>query len=609
VFGFDGAAKTNKATLDAIGRSLAIIEFDPTGRILSANENFCKTLGYQASEILGQHHSLFVEPEYVRSPEYREFWAKLGRGEFDAREYRRIGKGGRNVWIQASYSPVIDSRGKVLKVVKVASDITQTKLRNAEFESRLNAISLVQAVIEFTPAGEVITANELFLSVLGYRLEEVKGQHHRMFVGPAYLQSRDYQAFWEKLNRGEYIANSFKRLGKNGKEVWLQASYNPIFDLNGKVLKVIEFATDISDLNELAGGLSCLAANNLEHSIEKEFLPAYEKLRVDFNVAHKNLRSAMTGIAASIDKVDSGGQEIVTASDDLSRRTKQQAASLEETAAALDQVTSTVKKTTDGARQARTVVSEARGDAEKSGDIVRRAVEAMGRIEKSSAEIGQIIGVIDEIAFQTNLLALNAGVEAARAGGAGRSVAVVASEVRALAQRSAGAAKQIKGLISASKTEVDTSVRLVAETGESLSRIVGKVSRINSVLADIATGAEEQSRALQEVNTTFNQMDQATQQNAAMAEEATAAARSMLQETQQLSEMVGQFRLGRTASTGAIRRELKKVAPHAFAPAAKTPWRPSASADAAKPRPVRGPPKLAVNAPTAGGSDDSWNEF
>jgi len=609
VFGFDGAAKTNKATLDAIGRSLAIIEFDPTGRILSANENFCKTLGYQASEILGQHHSLFVEPEYVRSPEYREFWAKLGRGEFDAREYKRIGKGGRNVWIQASYSPVIDSRGKVLKVVKVASDITQTKLRNAEFESRLNAISLVQAVIEFTPAGEVITANELFLSVLGYRLEEVKGQHHRMFVEPAYLQSRDYQAFWEKLNRGEHIANSFKRLGKNGKEVWLQASYNPIFDLNGKVLKVIEFATDISDLNELAGGLSCLAANNLEHSIEKEFLPAYEKLRVDFNVAHKNLRSAMTGIAASIDKVDSGGQEIVTASDDLSRRTKQQAASLEETAAALDQVTSTVKKTTDGARQARTVVSEARGDAEKSGDIVRRAVEAMGRIEKSSAEIGQIIGVIDEIAFQTNLLALNAGVEAARAGGAGRSVAVVASEVRALAQRSAGAAKQIKGLISASKTEVDTSVRLVAETGESLSRIVGKVSRINSVLADIATGAEEQSRALQEVNTTVNQMDQATQQNAAMAEEATAAARSMLQETQQLSEMVGQFRLGRTASTGAIRRELKKVAPHAFAPAAKTPWRPSASADAAKPRPVRGPPKLAVNAPTAGGSDDSWNEF
>jgi methyl-accepting chemotaxis protein len=609
VFGFDGAAKTNKATLDAIGRSLAIIEFDPTGKILSANENFCKALGYQASEIIGRHHSLFVEPEYGRSLEYREFWAKLGRGEFDAREYKRIGKGGRKVWIQASYSPVIDSRGKVLKVVKVASDITQTKLRNAEFESRLNAISLVQAVIEFTPAGEVITANELFLRVLGYKLEEVKGRHHRMFAEPAYLRSRDYQAFWEKLNRGEHIASSFKRLGKNGKEVWIQASYNPIFDLNGKVLKVIEFATDISDLTELAGGLSRLGANNLEHSIEKEFLPAYEKLRVDFNVAHENLRSAMTGIAESIDKVASGGQEIATASDDLSRRTEQQAASLEETAAALDQVTSTAKKTADGARQARTVASEARGDAEQSGEIVRRVVEAMGRIEKSSAEIGRIIGVIDEIASQTNLLALNASVDAARAGDVGRGFAVVASEVRAMAQRSAGAAKEIKGLISASKTEVDTCVRLVAETGESLSRIVGKASQIDSVVADIAAGAEEQSRALQEVNVAVNQMGQATQQKAVMAEETTAAARSMLQETQQLSEMVGQFRLGRTASTGAIRRELKKVAPHAFASAAKTPWRPSASADAAKPRPVRGPLKLAVNAPAAGGSDDGWNEF
>ena len=609
MFGFDGAAKTNKATLDAIGRSLAIIEFDPTGKILSANENFCKALGYRASEIIGQHHSLFVEPEYVRSAEYREFWAKLGRGEFDAREHKRIGKGGRKVWIQASYSPVIDSRGKVLKVVKVASDITQTKLRNAEFESRLNAISLVQAVIEFTPAGEVITANELFLSVLGYKLEEVKGRHHRMFAEPAYLRSRDYQAFWEKLNRGEHIANSFKRLGKNGKEVWIQASYNPIFDLNGKVLKVIEFATDISDLTELAGGLSRIGANNLEHSIEKEFLPAYEKLRVDFNVAHENLRSAMTGIAESIDKVASGGQEIATASDDLSRRTEQQAASLEETAAALDQVTSTVKKTADGARQSRTVASETRGDAEQSGEIVRRAIEAMGRIEKSSAEIGRLIGVIDEIASQTNLLALNASVDAARAGDVGRGFAVVASEVRAMAQRSAGAAKEIKGLISASKTEVDTSVRLVAETGESLSRIVGKVSQIDSVVADIAAGAEEQSRALQEVNIAVNQMDLTTRQNAVMAEETTAAARSMLQETQQLSEMVGQFRLGRTASTGAIRRELKKVAPHAFASAAKTPWRPSASADAAKPRPVRAPLKLAVNAPAAGGSDDGWNEF
>jgi methyl-accepting chemotaxis protein len=609
MFGFNDAARTDKATLQALDRSLAIIEFDPTGKILSANENFCKALGYQASEIIGQHHSLFVEPDYVRSAEYREFWAKLGRGEFDAREYKRIGKGGRNVWIQASYNPVIDSKGKVLKVVKLAIDITATKLRNAEFESKLNAISLTQAVIEFAPTGEVITANENFLSLLGYRLDEIKGQHHRMFVDPNYARSTEYESFWRKLNGGEFIADGFKRIGKGGKEVFIQASYNPIFDLNGKVAKVVKFATDITDLVELGAALKRMAASDLEQPIQKTFAAALEKSRQDFNAAQETLRSTMLQITESVNLVSSGGQEIATASDDLSRRTEQQAASLEETAAALDEVTSTVKKTTDGARQARTVVSEARVDAEKSGEIVRRAVEAMGRIEKSSAEISQIIGVIDEIAFQTNLLALNAGVEAARAGDAGRGFAVVASEVRALAQRSAEAAKEIKGLITTSNIEVGNGVKLVAQTGESLARIVGKVSEINSVVADIAAGAEEQSTALQEVNTAVNQMDQATQQNAAMAEQATAAARSMMQETEKLSEMVGQFRVGRSASAGAMRRELKKVAPHAFAPAVKPPMRSSASKAPAKPQPVRSPAKIAVNAPATAAAEEGWSEF
>jgi methyl-accepting chemotaxis protein len=609
MFGFNDAARTDKATLQALSRSLAIIEFDPTGKILAANENFCKAMGYQASEIIGQHHSMFVEPDHVRSAEYREFWSRVGRGEFDAHEYKRIGKGGRSVWIQASYNRVIDSKGKLLKVVKVAIDITATKLKNAEFESKINAISLAQAIIEFTPTGEVITANENFLSVLGYRLDEIKGQNHRMFVEPSYAASPEYQAFWRKLNGGEFIADAFRRIGKGGKEVFIQASYNPIFDLDRKVAKIVKFAIDMSDVVELRAGLKRMADSNFEQPIQKTFAPALETGRLDFNAAQENLRSTMSQIAESVNLVSSGGQEIATASDDLSRRTEQQAASLEETAAALGEVTSTVKKTTDGARQARTVVSEARGDAEKSGEIVRRAVEAMGRIEKSSAEIGQIIGVIDEIAFQTNLLALNAGVEAARAGDAGRGFAVVASEVRALAQRSAEAAKEIKGLITTSNTEVGNGVKLVAETGESLARIVGKVSEINSVVADIAAGAEEQSTALEEVNSAVNQMDQATQQNAAMAEEATAAARSMMQETEKLSEMVGQFRVGRTASAGAMRRELKKVAPHAFAPAVKPPSRAPAAKAPPKPQPVRSPPKVAVNAPATGGSDEGWNEF
>jgi methyl-accepting chemotaxis protein len=610
MFGLSASASIDKFTLDALSRSLAIIEFDPKGKVISVNENFCTALGYQASEMVGQHHSMFVDPDYARGAEYREFWAKLGRGEFDAREYKRIGKGGRNVWIQASYNPVKGRSGDVIKVVKLATDITAAKLRNAEFEAKQNAVSLVQAVIEFTPTGEIITANENFLKLMDYRLDEIEGKHHRMFVEAAYSGSKDYQEFWRKLGNGEFIVDGFKRLGKGGKEVFLQASYNPIFDLNQKVMKVVKFATDISDLTDLSAGLSRMAAGVLDQPIQKTFAPSLEDGRKGFNATQEKLRSTILEIADGVNLVTSGSQEIATASSDLSGRTEQQAASLEETAAALDQVTATVKKASEGAKQARDVVSEARGDAEKSGDIVRRAVEAMGRIEKSAQEINQITGVIDEIAFQTNLLALNAGVEAARAGDAGRGFAVVASEVRALAQRSAEAAKDIKRLITTSTEEVGNGVKLVAETGDSLARIVGKVAQINSVVADIAGGADEQATALQEVNTAVNQMDRATQQNAAMAEQSTAAARSMMHETEKLSKIVNQFQLGRAANSDKIRSELKKAVPHAFASPAKAPLRPSASgAPASKPTAARVAPKNVVNGRSSGGNNEGWGEF
>ncbi|MGD0723695.1 MAG: PAS domain-containing protein, partial [Roseiarcus sp.] len=400
-----GSKSDSGAVLAALGKSLAIIEFDPTGIVLTANENFCKALGYGLDEIKGRHHSLFVEPEFARGPEYQSFWVKLARGEYDAREYKRIGKGGREVWIQASYNPVTNAKGVVQKVVKVATVITAEKLRNAEFESKLEAISKVQGVIEFTPAGEVITANENFLTLLGYRLDEIKGQHHRMFVEPAYAQSPDYAEFWRKLNAGEFIATSFKRIGKGGKEVWIQASYNPIFDLNHKVSKIVKFASDITDLTLIGAGLARLANNDLEQKIETAFTPTFEKLRVDFNLAHENLRGALAQVAESADTIQSGAREIATASDDLSRRTEQQAASLEQTAAALDEITATVKKSSDGASHARKVVAAADDDASKSAVVVRQAVEAMDAIAKSAQQISQIIGVIDEIAFQTNLLA------------------------------------------------------------------------------------------------------------------------------------------------------------------------------------------------------------
>jgi len=303
-------------------------------------------------------------------------------------------------------------------------------------------------------------------------------------------------------------------------------------------------------VEQLAGKLKALAEGNLASRLDTPFPADYEALRQDFNRAIEMLGRTMQGIANNAGAVRAGAQEITQASDDLARRTENQAASLEQTASALDGITSTVQKTAEGAKAAREIVTAAKNGAAHSGEVVRRAVEAMGRIEDSSRQIGNIIGVIDEIAFQTNLLALNAGVEAARAGDAGRGFAVVATEVRALAQRSADAAREIKSLISASTEQVDFGVKLVGETGAALEEIAAQVAKLNSLVAQIAAGAQEQATGLREVNVAINQMDQVTQQNAAMVEQATAASHGLAGEAKELARLVGQFQLTEAAPAG-----------------------------------------------------------
>ncbi len=344
----------------------------------------------------------------------------------------------------------------------------------------------------------------------------------------------------------------------------------------------------------LSNGLADLSRGILTARFDAEVSPEYRKVRDDFNAAVSQLQDAMKVIIANVQGIRSGADEISHAADDLSKRTEQQAASLEETAAALDEITATVKKTADGARQANSVVGDTKGEAERSGEVVRKAVSAMGEIEKSSRQIAQIIGVIDEIAFQTNLLALNAGVEAARAGEAGRGFAVVASEVRALAQRSSDAAKEIKTLINASSQQVESGVELVNLTGEALQKIVTKVAEISSLVSEISASTQEQSSGLAQVNTAVNQMDQVTQQNAAMVEESTAASHSLAKEAGELSELASKFDIG--AAAPAARSAAK--------PAAKRP----AAARTSAPRALPTHGNAALK-PVAESDEDSWENF
>lgn len=354
-------------------------------------------------------------------------------------------------------------------------------------------------------------------------------------------------------------------------------------------------------MQTIAEGLGHLAEGDLLYRIETPLAAKAEKLRTDFNSALEKLQQTMLNVRVNTEGMRSGIGEIAMASDDLSRRTEQQAANLEETAATLDQITATVKHTAQGATHAQEVVSSAKADADRSGEVVRQAIAAMGGIETSSKQISQIIGVIDEIAFQTNLLALNAGVEAARAGEAGRGFAVVASEVRALAQRSAEAAKEIKGLISASTAQVGLGVDLVGETGKALARIVDKVAELNAVVSDIAASAKEESTALHQVNVALNQMDQVTQQNAAMVEETTAAAHSLNQDSDELVRVISRFKVGQVTSLEASRA--KRTAPaRQTRPALKAVAGSGRTSALRKPEPEAG-------VVSSGPSEESWEEF
>ncbi|UGV25077.1 PAS domain S-box protein [Rhodopseudomonas boonkerdii] len=397
----------------AIDRAQAMIEFNLDGTIITANENFLTAVGYGLSEIQGRHHSMFVEPQERDGNAYRDFWARLARGEYQAAEYKRIGKGGREIWILASYNPIFNELGKPFKVVKFATDVTQQKLRAADSDGQMEAIRKSQAVIEFRMDGNIITANQNFLNTLGYSLDEIRDRHHSMFVDPAERASAAYGEFWASLNRGIYQAAEYKRLGKGGREIWIQASYNPILDLNGKPFKVVKYATDIT-------------------------AQATARMKAE------RARSLIESVAAGSEEMNASIREI-----------------------------------------SETMV-KSRQTAEAAVSQVESADVQAQRLTSAAHAMGGIVGLIGDITGQINLLALNATIESARAGEAGRGFAVVASEVKNLANQ----AKQATDKIS---SEIEALNGISGDVVSALVTIKQAIEHVNEFVTSTAAAVEEQS--------------------------------------------------------------------------------------------------------------------
>jgi methyl-accepting chemotaxis protein len=453
-----------KAIYQALNMSQAVIQFAPDGTILDANDNFCSAMGYAVGEIRGKHHRLFVDKAEAESQDYAAFWDSLRKGTYQQAEFRRFSKTGQEVWIQATYNPLLDSSGKVYRVIKFATDVTERKLKDADTAGQLAAIGKSQAIIEFDLDGNILHANDLFLNAMGYRADEVVGKHHRLFVEDSYGASPAYRSFWSSLRLGEFQQAEFKRFGKGGREVWIQATYNPILDMNGKPFKVVKFAVDITEAVHTRQENERLAAMVMENmeNIGNAVQLANAKFATTAEASHE--------VSATVQQVAAGAEQLDSSVQEIARST---AMSTEQVARAIEQT----------------------GSADHAVSDLAQSAEAMGGI----------IELIQDIAAQINLLALNATIESARAGEAGKGFAVVAGEVKSLASQVATATDKIS-------TEIDTMQSVSEAVVKALSVIKTSIAEIESSVTGVGGAVEEQAAVTREISQNMQVTSEAVNQ-------------------------------------------------------------------------------------------------
>jgi len=551
-FGSSNKTTNNSAgenqVASSIDSNLACLEIDRDGNVTAANQRFVSLTGMAEDEVVGTNYaSLYDEASQMMSD------ARSSGHGFCSGIKRGAGK------VSADLVSLVDASGAVTGFHEISRSISAREVADDQ-TGLVNAINRSEAVIFFEPDGTILGANENFCGAMGYEEKDIVGQHHRIFVDPADSQNADYTQFWADIRDGKFQSGDFRRRNRDGDDVWINASYNPIFDEHGNVVKVVKVASDITDsrraVEALTHALTRLSDGDLATRIDAASYSSLNEIHNNFNDTMGRLSQVIMAIKTSAEGIDEQTGEIERAAGDMSRRTESQAASLEETTASMEEIAGNVATNDETARVAASVAGDAASRAETGRRIVSDAVSAMTRIEESSSKITEIVTVIESIAFQTNLLALNAAVEAARAGEAGKGFAVVASEVRSLAQRASDAARDITGLIRDSVDSVNEGATLVRNTGSALDEINNAIVSLVSHVGDISDASQSQTSSISAVSSSLTNIDQSTQQNAQLADSFATNARRLNELVSELGKLARMFQTGadKQANDGSTHR-------------------------------------------------------